>query len=470
MAGLGFASVAFRVLPRFAHAACNGSRRRLVDSYRVDGRRSGIQHRIGGARRCPVFPVTLCGIEPSGDLGSRHARWVTYCGILAGLLCSATGWAAEPPAPPPPSQVRSVASTAETETVPSGSESRVAHDPPSEDATKEPTRGQRAVALGAAIFPGALVHGTGQYVLGRYETGTTILVGQGIGVGLVVLGTTVLVSTGAARAWSGTAAAAAIAGGGLLFVTWAADLYGVLAPKGGWGHAAPFAPAWEAEWGYRYVYDPQFDYRHFQVAGFDARLGRVRISPSHWASPDDGNTFLRAGFAYRPWGASPTDRAGDGSFVELEVAQSDHRYPRDRFALATSEWMLRGRLDLGRVAEHLEGSFFEGDLGTAYQVTRFDVAGADDTASTLLLQRMAFGIYVGDWEHSGGEWAVYYDHRHDGFAGGLLIPGGGGGMAGKMGLEGTHYFDRRWGMGVELQVGSAVVAGLSGRFRHWGGW
>ena len=345
----------------------------------------------------------------------------------------------------------------------------VAGDEASLEEVESPSDGERALAFGAAILPGALVHGTGHYVLGRNETATTILVGHGIGLGLVVLGTTVLVGTGAARALSGPAAATAIAGGGLVFVTWAADLYGVLAPDGGWGQAAAVTPVWESEWGYQHVYDPQFDYRHFQTVGFDIRLGKVRFSPQHTASPDDGNERLRVGVAYRPWGATPHDRASDGSFVEVEVAQSEHRYPRDRFALTTSEWMLRGRLDLGRVADHLAGSFVEGGIGTAYQVTGFDVAGASDTASTLLLQKMAFGIYVGDNRQWGGEWSVHYDHRHDGLAGGILIPGGGGGLAGKVGLEGMHFFDQNWGMGIDLEVGSAVVAGVSGRFRHWGG-
>jgi hypothetical protein len=171
---------------------------------------------------------------------------------------------------------------------------------------------------------------------------------------------------------------------------------------------------------------------------------------------------------YRPWGATPERRASDGSYAEVEVAQSEHRYARDGFAFTTSEWVLQGRLDLVRIAEHLAGSFIEGGIGTAYQVARFDVAGAGDTASTLLLQRIAFGIYLGDQRNGGGEWALYYDHRHDGYAGGVLIPGGGGGLAGKLGFEGTHFFDRHWGVGVQAQLGSAVVAGISGRFRHWG--
>ncbi len=417
-----------------------------------------------------ICPGMDCQVAWVGNLGMRHAWQLATVAVAVGLLQTATGWAAEPPAPTLQRVSASPDARAGRNAALREPASAISGDDPSADEAENPSDTERALALGAAIFPGVLVHGTGHYVLGRNGTATTILVGQGIGLGLVVLGTTVLVSTGAARALSGPAAATAIAGGGLVFVTWAADLYGVLAPDGGWGQAARITPAWESEWGYQYVYDPQFDYRQFQVVGFDARLGKVRISPKHWASPDDGNARLRVAAVYRPWGATPRDRASDGSFVEVEVAQSEHRYPRDRFAFTTSEWMLRGRLDLGRVADHLAGSFFEGDIGTAYQVTGFDVAGASNTASTLLLQKLAFGIYVGDNRHSGGEWAVYYDHRHDGFAGGILIPGGGGGMAGKVGLEGTHFFDEHWGIGVDLQVGSAVVAGVSGRFRHWGGW
>jgi hypothetical protein len=63
---------------------------------------------------------------------------------------------------------------------------------------------------------------------------------------------------------------------------------------------------------------------------------------------------------------------------------------------------------------------------------------------------------------------AYYDHRHDGFAAGLLTPGLGSGVIGHFGLDGVYYLSRYWGLRAEAQIGAAAVAGLSGLFRFGG--
>ncbi|MBN2574551.1 MAG: hypothetical protein JXP73_08285 [Deltaproteobacteria bacterium] len=172
--------------------------------------------------------------------------------------------------------------------------------------------------------------------------------------------------------------------------------------------------------------------------------------------------------AHRLLGPSRSGTSADGSFVELQVAGTEHRFPHERFAMSTAEWTLAGRLDLRRLAPHLEGAFAELGIGTGYQVTRFELRGVSSMGSALLLSRSGFGIYVGDQRAGGGEWSVYYDHRHDGYEAGLLMPGLGSGVAGHLGVEGHHYLDAHWGLGVAGSVGSAVVLGVSARFRQWG--
>ena len=86
----------------------------------------------------------------------------------------------------------------------------------------------------------------------------------------------------------------------------------------------------------------------------------------------------------------------------------------------------------------------------------------------MLLARFGFGAYLGEQSPSGGYVLAYYDHRHDGYAGGLLNLGVGSGVAGHLGLESVYYFDDHYGLELEAQFGSAWVAGLSARFRAGG--
>ena len=334
--------------------------------------------------------------------------------------------------------------------------------------TLPPTPGEQALAGAAAFFPGVLVHGTGSYVLGRPETGTPLLWMEVGGLGLTVGSLTALALTGAARGVAGVLVASTVGGMGLFTISWLGDLYAVVSPEGGFGEAARVAPRWETELGYRYVYDPRFDYRHFSVARLSANVGRLRLSPSLWAAPGNRNSRFRLEGAVRGWGPTPGRSSTDGSYAELEGAATEHRFPREHFYITTLEWQVKGRLDLHHVAPHLEGAFAEAGAGTAFQVTRFDIAGADSTSAAMLLARFGFGIYVGDQTTGGGEWQLYYDHRHDDYAAGLLLPRGSGGSIGHVGLSGHHFLDANWGLGMEAQAGSAYVVGLSARFRDWG--
>ena len=336
------------------------------------------------------------------------------------------------------------------------------------DENEAPSGSERALAVGAAILPGVLVHGSGSYVLGRTETAKPLLWAELGGIGLIGASGLTLFVTGAARDLVGIAAVGTVAGFGLFAVSWLADIHAVTAPDGGWGKAARSVPVWEAEAGYRYVYDPRFDYRHFSAQRGSWWLGRWRLSPSLWAAPKALNSRWRIVVAHRFMGPSRSGDSDDGSFLEIRVAGTEHRFSRERFKLSTVESMLSGRLDLQRLGPHLEGSFAELGIGAGFQMTRFALRDVEAMASSLLLSRIAFGIYIGDQRSGGGEWSVYYDHRHDGFAAGMQMPGPGSGSIGHLGLQGQHYFDEHWGVGADFRVGSALVLGASALFRHWG--
>ena len=197
-----------------------------------------------------------------------------------------------------------------------------------------------------------LLHGAGTWVDGDHETGETLLAMEGVGLGLILAGGVPIGLTGASRYIVGPAAATTLVGFGLFTVSWAADVYAVAAPEGGFGRPRTHAPWLQTELGYRYVYDARFDYRHFLVQGIDYRTGRFRIAPTAWASPDTNNARLRLLGAYRVTGptASRGRSSKDGSALDLEAAVTRHDFGHDGFTLSTAELFVRSRTDLERIA------------------------------------------------------------------------------------------------------------------------
>ena len=79
--------------------------------------------------------------------------------------------------------------------------------------------------------------------------------------------------------------------------------------------------------------------------------------------------------------------------------------------------------------------------------------------SWLLLARFGFGVYLGGDSLPRGELLLYYDHRHDDFAGGFdqaFV-----GIAGHVGVDAKLYLSEQLGLRTEVEVGGATLAGLS---------
>jgi hypothetical protein len=333
------------------------------------------------------------------------------------------------------------------------------------DSSGEPRRAG-ALAVGAAVVPGLVVHGSGHFVAGRSRTGYALLAAEGAGLGLLVGGLFALRETGASRRVVAPLALVAVAGGALFVTSALADLYGVVAPEGDRGSPLRIAPAVETQLGARYVYDPTFAYRAFLVEAFDLRWGRIRASPSAWYALDDTNRRLRLELAYRTTGPMPGAIARDGSFVEIEGALVDHDYGQEGFGMLSGEAMAHGRLDLRRLSPDLAGSFVDGGAGAALQSYRYDRVGTE--GRDMLLARFGFGFYLGSPPGPQGEVQAFYDHRRDGLAAGLKVPGIGAGYLGSFGLRARYYFGPRWGLLTEAQVGSALLGGVSILFRGGG--
>lgn len=328
-----------------------------------------------------------------------------------------------------------------------------------------PWRRRSPLAIGAAVLPGAIVHGSGHFAAGDPATGLTLLAAQGVGVGMLGVGLGTVVASGASRKLVGPAAALIAFGGGLWFLTWLADIYGVSAPDAGTGSPRRELPVLETSTGYRYVYDPVFRPRGYVVESADLRLGRLRLRPEAWFAASDSVSRIELRGAGRIYGPLPRGagrtRAPDGSSLDMEAAVSRHGFPAESFEIGAVEAQLAGRLDLARVSSTMRGSFAEASAGVALTRVAYDVARASPDFSELLLARFAWGLYLGNPSGVWGEALVYYDHRHDGVLGGARLAGLGSGVPGSVGVSGKMYFTREWGVALDAGAGSGWMGGLS---------
>jgi hypothetical protein len=334
---------------------------------------------------------------------------------------------------------------------------------PAPDAARpiDPGIGPTALALGA----GFVVHGAGSYVAGDRLSARRLLISEGVALAAFLGAGSLLAATGASRKLVAVGLPVVASGVSVFMLGWAADLYA--ASTGGRDvTGTPQLSAFEAELGPRYVYDPQFAYRNFIYAQVDLRVDRLRASPMAWIAADDDNQRLSFDSAYRVWGRSMQRATRDGSHLDLALAMTYHRYPNERFAVYTPEWRVEGRLDLSHVGRSLRGAFVDGQLGYGLELYDFEAAPGGPDPFGLLLARFGFGIYFGDSALHSGEASVYYDQRHDDFAAGLGVRGIGGGFLGHVGLKAHQFFAPAWGVGLLIEGGSAIVAGLSMKYRY----
>jgi hypothetical protein len=314
---------------------------------------------------------------------------------------------------------------------------------------------RRWTATGAALLPGLVLHGSGHFVAGDRRTAWRLLAMEGVGAGLTVAGFATLVATGASRQLAPPIFALPVAGIGLVVISWLADLQGVTAS--GTGLPALEEPTLEARVGTRYVHDPTIAYGTLLGPALDLRWRHLRLSPGGWLATEGGNVRLTLEAAYRASGPRPQAPAADGSYVDVVLGATHHRFPRESFDLTVLEVGARGRVDLRRFADSLAGSFAEWGLGLGWVLTHYQVGARETDAAGLLLARFGYGLYLG----RAAEVSLFYDHRHDEYAGGLKLTGLGSGPAGHLGVMGSWFFLPSWGVRAEAQAGSAYLAGLA---------
>lgn len=314
---------------------------------------------------------------------------------------------------------------------------------------------RRALAITAAIIPGAVLRGAGSWVAGEKRAAKRLLIIAAAG--LVLTGAAVgLVGGTGAHPYTMPAVPLVLAGAGAMFTTWAADIW--TAAGGGCvcGHADA-APPWSLEIGETWLRDSYRNRVHGRVAGRVA-LGRVDIGAAALMHVGSEGWLTFADARVRILGGAATGaRVDDGSRLYARIGGRVQRDDPDRVTQAVGELELGGRYDLRRADPALRASFV--DMSTGVGLVRVRYARASTDLDAILLHRFAWGVYL-----PGGEAQVYYDHRRDGLAGGIAAYR----AAGFIGSVGTNV-DLRvhgpWAVRGELQFGNAWVSTLALSYR-----
>jgi len=341
----------------------------------------------------------------------------------------------------------------------------VARPPGDGDAASDrPRRGLLPVA--AALVPGLVVHGSGHFVAGDREAARRLLAAEAVGLGLVVAGIAGLSLTGASRKTIAPFIVLSAGGVALLGGSGLADLYGVVAPAGGWGQALAEPPV-EAALATLYVRNPTLPYRWVTGARVKAWAGDWFFAPAAFATTDRQTLRFELRLGHRVWGAAPGDGRPADRYIDVSAGLLHHRELRGSgpFDHSTGDVSVAGRYGLGSLLPSLAGSFAEWGVGAAMGAYRYGGPAPSTEARDALLMRLGFGCWFGSSEAPRGELLLFYDHRHDGFAGGMKVVGLGSGAGGHVGAEASVHLLASWGLGFEFAAGSAHVFGLSLRYQ-----
>lgn len=322
-------------------------------------------------------------------------------------------------------------------------------------------------AIAGSIIPGLLVHGSGSWLSGDDDTSKRLLILQGTGIGVTGGSLAALALTGAARDWVGLFATTTVFGVGALGVSFLADVYRTALPKG-MGRHPGHIPWGTTEVGLLWVNGPHVDLGPVVNVSATLHSGRWITAAQTAHSPWSLHAAARLESGYRLLGAAenePNETAG-GGHASLFFGLTGERYGEEGFSSSGSEVRLEARIDSEHLAPHVRGAFVEWELGYAARRTSFPLTRRyhDDS---LLIAGVAFGAYHGDATRRGGATRLYYNHRHDGYAGGLVTTGIGSGVAGRVGFDSRHFFSPRWGFRIGAEVGSAWVFGIHLITQFW---
>ncbi len=314
---------------------------------------------------------------------------------------------------------------------------------------------RRVGAVFAAIVPGFVLRGTGSFLVHERRTARRLAKVTAIGLGGMVVGGAPIGLT-AANPYTVAGVPLLVAGAGLFFTSWWADIAvaaGIRTPG-----SARAAPPWSLELGTTWLHDAYRERGYMRVAG-RVELGRVGVAGTTLIDSEGRSGTGELDVRVRILGPAATGKAvHDGSRLLVRTGLRLHRDAADRVTLATSEIELLGRYDLDRLDRVLDGTFAE--LWTGLGVERATYPNGDHDNSSLLLGGFAWGMYLGER----GEATVFYDHRRDTLAGGIAAFRAAG-FVGSLGGALDVLVGPRWAVRAQLEVGSAYVTTVALRYQ-----
>lgn len=317
-------------------------------------------------------------------------------------------------------------------------------------------RWQRIVGTVLAASPGGfLLRGIGSWYVNDWNTGKRLAKIAGLGLGLMLAGGIPTGVSGGNPYLLVPFVPMLVAGTGLFVQSWFADIANA-AGVDSLGQPRARVP-WSIEGGLVWTHDAYRDRALFRGAARVA-AGRLELGATAYVH-DTERTYLAGDLSIgvRILGAEPHGWwIDDGSFLMVRGTARVRDDAADHVQVTTGEIELLGRLDLFRVSKVLDGSFAEMSTGGGLERAAFD--GASEKGG-LLLGRFAYGMYLG----RRGEAKLYYDHRRDGFAGGIAAYRAAG-FVGSVGAMVDLRIAGRWGMHAELEIGSTWVTSLGLRY------
>ena len=336
----------------------------------------------------------------------------------------------------------------------SATRARADEPPPAEP--EAPTTSRRAAAIGASIFPGVLLHGSGSWVLGEKRAAKRLAITGAIGFGALALGGAAVGITGGAESMVIWGVPMIIAGAALVFPTWFSDVWYASGGPRVRGEAHARSP-WTFELATTWLHDAYRE-RALIRGGGGIELGRFGVNASALVDAEGQARTGEIGGRVQILGAPATGaRVADGSRLYARVAVRRHEDDDDMVAITSAEAEVGARVDLLHIDPILDGTFLEVSVGMGVERVRYADLVSD--TESLFLGRFAWGLYLG--RHS--ELTVFYDHRRDSLAGGIAANR----AAGFVGSVGTTLDLRIAGPFAaiaELEIGNGWVTTAGVRY------
>jgi hypothetical protein len=324
---------------------------------------------------------------------------------------------------------------------------------------------RRAAAIALAVGPGLVVHGIGSWIVRERRTAKRLLYGEVIGLGIAT-GAGLLVGGSGGNPYTIVPGVPiVIAGSGMFFQSWLADIYVAAGGDNIVERARAQAP-WSVELGTSWLHDAYRE-RALLRAGATAWLGTVTDGPLARVGVGANGLFDAGGDAKLADGSvhvrllgpiASGDVIDDGSRLTVRAGTRIHVDDADRTSQWTQELEVSGRLDLVHLDERFASSFAE--LGTGVGIVRVKYNDMTSEWSSALLGHFAWGAYLG----ARGEAKLFYEHTRDGLVGGLPAWR----AAGFVGHVGAAVDVRVWGpwaLRGELAIGNAYLTTLAVGYR-----